>query len=217
MLKARSQLFEQVAFFTDLALLVVCWVGAYALRFHVFGRGDVPPFSGYALQLLPILAVWGVAYRSFDLYRPQRLGSHLSEWWDITKASTLGVLVLVSIMTFAFRSYDYSRIVILSFWVASIVSASLSRAVFREALRVARRRGYNQRYAVVVGGGEPAAEVLRVLRRRPDVGIRVLGLLSDKRDGEGMGVKWLGGIEEIRSVLTRQQVDLVIIALPHTD
>jgi Undecaprenyl-phosphate glucose phosphotransferase len=216
-LKARSQLFEQVAFFTDLALLVVCWVGAYALRFHVFGRGDVPPFSGYALQLLPILAVWGVAYRSFDLYRPQRLGSHLSEWWDITKASTLGVLVLVSIMTFAFRSYDYSRIVILSFWVASIVSASLSRAVFREALRVARRRGYNQRYAVVVGGGEPAAEVLRVLRRRPDVGIRVLGLLSDKRDGEGMGVKWLGGIEEIRSVLTRQQVDLVIIALPHTD
>src|SRR6185436_5007520 len=47
--------------------------------------------------------------------------------------------------------------------------------------------------------------------------IRVVGLLSDKRDGEGMGVKWLGGIEEIRSVLTRQQVDLVIIALPHTD
>src|SRR6185369_14492853 len=93
--------------------------------------------------------------RAFGLYRPQRLGSHLSEWWDITKASTIGVLVLVSIMTFAFRSYDYSRIVILTFWVASIVSVSLSRAVFREALRVARRHGYNQRYAVVVGGGDP--------------------------------------------------------------
>jgi len=216
-LKAHSRLFEQLAFLTDLALIVACWVGAYALRFHVFGHGDIPPFSGYALQLLPILAVWGVAYRAFDLYRPQRLGSHLSEWWDVTKASTLGVLVLVSVMTFAFRSYDYSRIVILTFWAASIVSASLSRAVFREALRVARRRGYNQRYAVVVGGGEPAAEVLRVLRRRPDAGIRVLGLLSDKRDGEGTGVAWLGGIEEIRAVVTSRQVDIVIIALPHTD
>jgi Undecaprenyl-phosphate glucose phosphotransferase len=217
MLKAHSRLFEQVAFVTDLALIVACWLGAYALRFHVFGRGDLPPFNGYALQLLPILAVWGVTYRAFDLYRPQRLGSHLSEWWDITKASTLGVLVLVSIMTFAFRSYDYSRIVILTFWVASIVSVSFSRAVFREALRVARRHGYNQRYAVVVGGGEPAAEVLRVLRRRPDAGIRVLGLLSDKRDGEGMGAAWLGGIEEIRAVVTSRHVDIVIIALPHSD
>jgi len=217
MLKAHSRLFEQVAFVTDLALIVACWVGAYALRFYAFGAKEVPPFSGYALQLLPILAVWGVAYRAFGLYRPQRLGSHLSEWWDITKASTIGVLVLVSIMTFAFRSYDYSRIVILTFWVASIVSVSLSRAVFREALRVARRHGYNQRYAVVVGGGEPAAEVLRVLRRRPDAGIRVLGLLSDKRDGEGAGVAWLGGLEEVRAVLTSRQVDIVIIALPHTD
>ena len=217
MLKAHSRLFEQVAFATDLALIVACWVGAYALRFYAVGAKEVPPFSGYALQLLPILAVWGVAYRAFGLYRPQRLGSHLSEWWDITKASTIGVLVLVSIMTFAFRSYDYSRIVILTFWVASIVSVSLSRAVFREVLRVARRHGYNQRYAVVVGGGEPAAEVLRVLRRRPDAGIRVLGLLSDKRDGEGAGVAWLGGLEEVRAVLTSRQVDIVIIALPHTD
>ena len=102
-------------------------------------------------------------------------------------------------MTFLFRGYPYSRLVIAGFWVASIVMVSLSRAAFREALRVARRNGYNQRYAVVVGGGEPAAEVLRLLRRRPDAGIRALGLLSDKRDGEGAGVPWLGGLEEIRA------------------
>ena len=126
MLKAQSRLFEQLAFVTDLVLLVICWVGAYVVRFYVFGRGDIPPFSGYALQLLPILAVWGVAYRAFDLYRPQRLGSHLSEWWDITKASTLGVLVLIALMTFVFRSYDYSRIVIATFCRA-ITFASLAR------------------------------------------------------------------------------------------
>jgi Undecaprenyl-phosphate glucose phosphotransferase len=217
MLKAHSRLFVQAAFIADLVVIVVCWAAAYWVRFHVLPHGDVPPFRGYALQLLPILVVWGIAYRAFDLYRPQRLGSHVSEWWDITKASTLGVLVLIAIMTFAFRSYEYSRVVIGVFWVASIIGASFSRGVFREVLRVARRRGYNQRYAVVVGGGEPAAEVLRVLRRRPDTGIRVLGLLSDKRDVEGAGVRWLGGIEEIRTVLTTQPVDIVIVALPHSD
>jgi Undecaprenyl-phosphate glucose phosphotransferase len=217
MLKAHSRLFEHLAFVTDLALIVACWAAAYWFRFAVLPHGDIPPFRDYALQLLPILVVWGIAYRAFDLYRPHRLGSYLSEWTDIAKASTLGVLVLVAVMTFAFRSYEYSRIVIGTFWITSIVAASLSRAVFREVLRVARRRGYNQRYAVVVGGGEPAAEVLRVLRRRPDTGIQVLGLLSDKREVEGSGARWLGGIEEIRAVLTSRQVDIVIVALPHTD
>jgi Undecaprenyl-phosphate glucose phosphotransferase len=217
MLKAHSRLFEQLALVTDLVLIAVCWLGAYVVRFNLFGHGDRPPFADYALQLLPILVVWGVAYKAFDLYRPNRLGSHLAEWFDIAKASTLGVLVLVSGMTFFFRGYEYSRLVIVMFWVASIVSVSFSRAAFREGLRFARRRGYNQRYAVVVGGGEPAAEVLRVLRRRRDTGIQVLGLLSDKPEAEGAPVRWLGGIEEIRGVLASQQVDIVVIALPHSD
>ena len=216
MLKAHSRLFEHVTLGVDLVIIAACWVLAYVVRFWVFRAAVIPPFEGYALQLVPILVVWGFAFRAFDLYRPNRLGSRVSEWFDVAKGSTLGVLVLVAVMTFAFRGYDYSRIVILLFWVESIVAASLSRALFREGLRLARRHGYNQRYALVVGGGEPAAEVLRVLRRRADVGIRVLGLLSDKREVPD-NVRWLGGIEDIRAALDRQPVDIVFIALPHAD
>jgi len=217
MLKAHSRFFEHLTLTTDLLLIAACWVLAYVLRFHVFGYVDVPPFEGYGYQLIPILLVWGFAFHAFDLYRPHRLGSHVSEWLDIAKASTLGVLVLIAIMTFAFHSYDYSRVVIAFFWAMSIVVVSLWRAAFREALRVARRHGYNQRYAVIVGGGEPAAEVLRVLRYRLDVGIRVIGLLSDKREADVSGVTWLGGPEDIRTVLDRHTVDIVFIALPHND
>jgi Undecaprenyl-phosphate glucose phosphotransferase len=120
-------------------------------------------------------------------------------------------------MTFLFPRTEYSRLVIAIFWALSIVCIGFSRAVFREALRFARRRGYNQRYAVVVGGGEPAAEVLRVLRQRHDVGISIIGVLSDKRDLPTRDVPYLGGIEEIRAVLERGAVDLVFIALPHAD
>ena len=216
MLKAHSRVFEQLMLMGDLVLVAGSWVAAYVIRFYVIGGVAVRPFENYALQLLPILVVWGVAFKAFDLYRPHRLGSHLAEWFDIAKASTLGVLVLVSIMNFVFRDYDYSRLVIVMFWAMSIAVASFSRAVFREALRVARRRGYNQRYAVIVGGGEPVAEVLRVLRRRPDVGIRVRGVLGDKYESVD-SAKWLGAPEDIRGVLDGQQVDIVIIALPHAD
>ena len=222
MLKAHSRLVENLALAGDLFLIAICWVESYWIRFHLVPRfhlmsvTDVPPFRDYALQLVPILMVWGIAFRTFDLYRPNRLGSRRSEWWDVAKASTVGALVLVSIMTFVFRGHEYSRLVILLFLAQSIVVVSLARAGLREALRFARRHGYNLRYAIVVGGGEPAAEVLRVLNRRRDVGIFVLGLLSDKKEVPE-NVRWLGGIEDVRAVLDRQQVDIVVIALPHAD
>src|SRR5207237_5542985 len=124
----------------DLGLIALCWMSAYAIRFRLMPVTDVPPFRDYALQLLPILLVWGFAFRAFDLYRPNRLASHLSEWVDVAKASTLGALVLVAIMTFAFRGYDYSRLVIAFFWVQSIVAVSFSRRWFREARRIGRPR-----------------------------------------------------------------------------
>ncbi len=178
MLKAHSRLLEHLALAGDLCLIAACWVSAYAIRFHLLRVTDVPPFRDYALQLVPVLIVWGFAFHAFDLYRPSRLGSHLSEWFDVAKASTLGVLVLVAIMTFAFRGYDYSRLVIAFFLVQSVVVVSLARAAFREVLRFARRRGYNQRYAIAPR---------------------------------------LGGLEDIRAVLDRQQVDIVFIALPHSE
>jgi Undecaprenyl-phosphate glucose phosphotransferase len=216
-LKAHSRVFEHLTLATDVILIALCWLAAYGLRFYVVGpplvTPDVPPFREYVLQLAPIVVVWGIAFRWFDLYRPRRLGSYVSEWADVAKASSLGVLVLIAIMQFVFKNIEYSRVVIVYFWALSIVAVSLWRATFREGLRLARRHGVNLRRAVVVGGGGAAAEVLGALRRRPDVGVHVLGLIGDKQ--EDAGGSWLGRFEDLRAILDREQVDLVLIALPH--
>ena len=219
MLRAYARLLEQVMLVTDLLLVAGCWLLAYFLRFYVAGPPafhDVPYLGPYLLMLLPILLVWGIAFRAFDLYRPRRIGSRLSEVADIAKASSMGALVLVTVMTFFFREYEYSRVVIVYFWILSIATVSFARAAFREGLRVARRLGYNQRYALVVGGGELAAAVVQRLRGRPDTGIRILGLVSDDKRGAA-GAAPLGGFADLRAVLDSHQVDHVILALPHED
>jgi Undecaprenyl-phosphate glucose phosphotransferase len=219
MLKAHSRVLEQLMLVGDLVLVAVCWLAAYVIRFHVAGppsRHGIPPIEPYLLMLLPILIVWGIAFRAFDLYRPRRIGSRLSEITDIAKASSLGALVLVSVMTFFFREYDYSRVVIVYFWVLSIASVSFARYVFREVLRFARRHGYNQRYAVVVGGGELAAGVVQRLHARPDIGIRLLGLVGDAKEPAG-SIPSLGGFADLRAVLDAHSVDHVILALAHED
>jgi Undecaprenyl-phosphate glucose phosphotransferase len=222
MLRAPSRLLAQLTLASDLVLIAGCWVAAYMLRFHLLGpfpipRG-LPPFQDYALQLLPILAVWAVAFHTFGLYRPRRLGSYLSEWMDVAKASSVGVLVLIATMTFFFRGYEYSRLVILYFWVLSIVSVSLFRALFREMLRFARRRGYNLRHAIIVGSGEVAAEMARMLHRRPDIGIQVRGFVSDRPELPGTKLTWLGAYKDLRPVLDGTgRIDIIFLALPYEE
>ena len=203
----------------DLFVVAVCWLVAYVVRFYVLGpplRSEIPPLYPYLLMLLPILVVWGVSFRAFDLYRPRRIASHLSEAADLAKASSLGALVLVAVMTFLFREYEYSRVVIVYFWLLSIAAVWLARGTFREALRFARRRGYNLRYAVVVGDGELAATVVSRLAARTDVGIEVLGVVGDDKEGMG-GARRLGGYSDLRAVLDAHVVDHVILALVHED
>ncbi|MFI5327466.1 MAG: undecaprenyl-phosphate glucose phosphotransferase [Candidatus Rokuibacteriota bacterium] len=218
MLKAHSRLLEQGMLVGDLVLVAACWIAAYALRFHVIGpmQHDVPPLSDYLLMLLPILVVWGMSFRAFGLYRPRRIGSHLSEAADVAKASTMGALVLVAVMTFFFRGHDYSRVAIVYFWLLSIAVIWFSRAAFREGLRFARRRGYNLRYAVVVGDGELAAMVVQRMQGRPDVGIQVLGVIGDDKDSP-VGGRRLGGYADLRSVLDANTIDHVVLALAHED
>jgi Undecaprenyl-phosphate glucose phosphotransferase len=219
-LRAYSRLLEQGMLAGDLVLVAGSWVLAYWLRFYVAGPplpfGDVPALGDYLLMLLPILLVWGVAFRAFGLYRPRRIGSHLSEAADVAKASTMGALVLVAVMNFFFHGYEYSRVVIIYFWLLSIGVVWFSRAAFRELLRFARRRGYNLRYAVVVGGGELAAAVVQRMQGRPDVGIQVLGVVSDDKDAAG-AARWLGGYSDLRAVLDAHTVDHVVLALAHED
>ena len=219
MLKAHSKLLEHIMLAGDLLVVAVCWLLAYVVRFYVLGpplRSGIPPLYPYLLMLLPILVVWGVSFRAFDLYRPRRIASHLSEAADLAKASSLGALVLVAVMTFLFREYEYSRVVIVYFWLLSIAAVWLARGTFREALRFARRRGYNLRYAVVVGDGELAATVVSRLAARTDVGIEVLGVVGDDKEGMG-GARRLGGYSDLRAVLDAHVVDHVILALVHED
>ena len=219
MLKAHSRVLEQLMLVGDLLLVAACWLAAYGIRFYVAGppsRHGTPPIEPYLLMLLPILIVWGISFRAFDLYRPRRIGSRLSEVTYISKASTMGALFLVSVMNFFFREYDYSRVVIVYFWVLSIASVSFARYIFREVLRFARRHGHNQRYAVVVGGGELAAGVIQRLHGRPDIGLRLLGLVGDTKESAG-GIPSLGGYADLRAVLDARQVDHVILALSHED
>lgn len=218
MLKRHSEFFKNLLFLSDLILISGCWIAAYFIRFSdpIFPvTKGIPPLEPYLWLLIPIILVWGICFYSLNLYRPRRMGTHLAEFMDLAKANTLCILILVA-LTFFLRSFEFSRLVILYFWILNLVLLGFSRMVFRELLRLLRRLGYNQRHVVIIGAGSLGQRVVYMLQAHPELGMRVRGYLSRKDSKVGQqlhGVPVIGTFQQAREVLT-QQVDVVFLCLP---
>ncbi|HEY7532841.1 MAG TPA: undecaprenyl-phosphate glucose phosphotransferase [Nitrospiraceae bacterium] len=217
MLKRHSQFLQSLLFLFDLAVICACWLISYYLRFleglAPIDKG-IPPFDIYLSLLIPIVVVWGISFRAFNLYRPRRMGTHVAEFFDIAKANTLSVLVLVA-FTFFLRQFEYSRLVFLYFWGLNLMALGFSRMAFREGLRFIRKQGFNQRHCLIVGAGKLGQQVARLVALHSEFGIKVQGFLTRHpnklgRTYEGISVVGLySDIEKYAPAL-----DMVFLCLP---
>ncbi len=218
MLKRHSEFLKSLLFLFDLALICLCWLLAYDIRIAGFPAPvtkGVPPLGPYLGMLIPVVLVWGVAFQAFDLYRPRRMGSHLAEIVDIAKANTMAVLVLVAV-SFFLRQYQFSRLVFVNFWLLNMVALTGSRILFREGLRFMRRRGFNQRYALIVGEGKVGQRLGESLAEHPEFGLTIRGYLARSGDKVGQplpGGAVIGTYDELPNVVQRG-IDLVFVCLP---
>jgi len=218
LLKKHSQFFESLLFIADIFIIAASWFFSYYLRFYsglIPSDKGIPPLKVYAFLIIPIIFIWGFAFKAFGLYRPKRISSYASEAFDITKACIISVLILVSV-TFFFRQYEFSRLVFLFFAGTNIIALSLERWLFREILRYLRRKGYNIRHALIVGAGELAEGILKRIEMHPEIGIKVMGVLSTngyeiEKDMER--IKVIGTYEDIREIIKGSGIETVIIAL----
>ena len=218
MLKRYSEFLKSLLFIIDLGLICACWFAAYYVRFsgaiEPVTKG-IPPIEPYLWLLVPIIGVWGISFQAFDLYRPRRMGTHLAEFLDLAKANTLSVLILVAV-TFFLKQFEYSRLVLLYFWLFNLVALGFSRMLFREGLRLFRRQGYNQRHALVIGTSRLGQRVVEALNRHPELGLKVQGYLTSDQTRVGGTIEGIPICGTYGDALAHVQkgIDLAFVCLP---
>jgi len=103
-------------------------------------------------------------------------------------------------------------VVLLASWT---VLAVMDRLAARLVLRWFRRRGWNMRYAVIVGAGRLAQRLYQVINQNPWTGIQIRYFVDDARtDRKVFGLDVVGPRSRIGSLLAAQPVDIVFVALP---
>jgi len=215
MLYRYSDVFRTLLIGLDLALVAGAWLGAYALRFYsgLSTPLGVPPILDYLYPLAVMLPLFFALFQSQGLYAARRMDSSLGEASGVLRATAMGVLALAA-LSFFFRSYFYSRMMLGFFALMAPVAVIGVRSTIRYALRRARRSGFNLRYVLVVGSGALAESVIERIERRPDAGLRLIGVVADGAIGGAvLGAPVIGRYADLSSILRAQRVDQVLVAL----
>ncbi|WP_431321988.1 undecaprenyl-phosphate glucose phosphotransferase [Rhizobium sp. YTU87027] len=93
-----------------------------------------------------------------------------------------------------------------------------SRFLMAYGIRNWSRNGIMERRAVIVGGGVPAKELIRVLEQQPDNDIRICGIFDDRGEKRSpimvAGYPKLGTVAELVEFVRITRVDMLIISLP---
>jgi Undecaprenyl-phosphate glucose phosphotransferase len=218
MLKTHSELFKGLLLASDLCFVSMAWWFAFALRFRtsVFVEAEPYVLRHYVTAWLVILGVWAVVFELCDFYRPRRLSTHQHETVELIKASGLAAMVFLGVI-FLLHELILSRIVVAVFWFASLFFLSLSHIFFREALRTARRRGYNLRYVLIIGMAAQTDALLTRLKAYRYLGLRVRGIfLLDEVDDTKLAsdAERIKDPNQMAEIVRTREIDQVFVALP---
>jgi len=219
MLKQHHQVVLALLMLADAVAVAAAWLGSYWLRFRLLpvdpAKG-VPALSDKFLPMLPLVVLGHIViFYRLRLYRPRRGESRWHELRDILKAFCVAIVVVVLIDYAMPASHKLSRQFVATYAVVGAGLFALLRMAVRTLTRTLRRRGYNRRFAAIVGSGRMAQRLLRALRANPWTGYEVAYFVDDEPAPEKIHeVPVRHPLAALASIVERYPVDAVFIALP---
>jgi exopolysaccharide biosynthesis polyprenyl glycosylphosphotransferase len=199
-----------------------CFLAAAALSFAAMVQSGalkwqtalVPWTDTTLLYTIGFLVFWHWLMERHRLYESRRTADNRNEHQDVLYATAVGTAALALGVLLAELPFANARFM-LTFGATVTATMLLSRLVMRLTLRVARTRGRNLRFALIVGMGPRGREIAATLEAHPDIGYRVVGFVDDGEVlGAQPGTKPLGSCDDIARLLSKTVIDEVFIALP---
>ncbi len=216
MIKDNQKVFNRLMVIADAAITAVYF------KFYILNNGPgvgVLPVGDYFMLLFFIVPIYMFLYHSCSVYAPKRTVRRRFEVYGIVKANTIGIVALIIVLYMIIREINFSRSVMVYFYVVNVTATSFFRLNLRKGLCSIRRRGYNLKHILLVGYSRAAEEYIDRLNDNPQWGYVVCGILDDHIPGGTLykGVKVLGRLGNLEVILPENKLDEIAITLPLKD
>lgn len=199
----------------DAFVIIIAYFIAWMIKF-LFLDGSVGalPFRIYAAAILPIVPVYLLLYYLFSLYTPKRVQGRRLEMWNIIKANTVGIALILGVL-YLIKMMHFSRELLAIFYFVNVLLETGLRNLIRYFLRSMRKKGYNLKHILLVGYSHAAEEYIDRIIANPQWGYKIRGILDDHVEAgtEYKGVKVLGRIANLMVILPQNRLDEIAITL----
>jgi Undecaprenyl-phosphate glucose phosphotransferase len=206
----------------DLLAINAAFIGVYIQNIDAMSAAGLllPSDPQVAVRFLMLFNISALAVFTLNgLYEMRRGASRVDEAFKVfTAVSLTTVIALITNTLLPELGADdlpWSRDVLAWSWLIALIGCVALRVVHRWVVFWLRRRGIDTRRVLIVGVREPGLLVWQTIRRRPELGYKVQGFLSDSATtGEIVaGLPVLGRTAQLSRVVRATQADEVIIAL----
>lgn len=223
MIKDNQKYFNRLNLLMDAVVVALSYSAAWLIKFATPLADTEPGVTALSTQtyfsaLYFIVPGYVLLYYFFNMYTPKRATRRKYEIGSIFKANTIGMLLFMVVL-YGINQPDFSRSLILIFYVINSFLATLSRSMIRNILQYFRKKGYNLKYVLLVGYSRAAEEYITRINANPQWGYVVRGILDDRVPGGTLykGVKVLGRIENLLYILPENKLDEIAVTLALED
>ena len=212
------------AFLYDLMVVSVAFLLSLALRFEIFDPLALPVESLQMVFFISI-AVQAVCLYHSGLYQGVWKFSSIPDLTRVIKGSTLAVVCSVIVLFLYNRLETIPRATFFINWVLLIIGLGGGRFGYRLWKDEIQRKGYffdklhhkQITNTLIIGAGNAGVQLVKDIKSNPEVDFHIVGLIDDNPLYQGrtiMGVKVLGGREDIGTWVKKYRVEKVFIAVP---
>ena len=212
-------------FIFDMIMIVVCLVVSYLLRFE-FNLALAGMYLSSAIWMLVLcLIIKPLVYIRFGLYRHLWAYASIDELRLIVMAVATSSVSVTLIMLLlqrlnVFTGFPRSVPIIdflLSLLAVGGIRMGIRLVASQKAARATRAAQKYMKRVLIVGAGEAGVMVCKEMLKNPQLHLKPIGFIDDDKNKisqEVNGVRVLGLISQVDSLIDRYYVDTVLFAIP---
>ena len=156
--------------------------------------------------------VWVVIFASLSIYDGRKFLRAADELAALFLSTFIASISSAGILYFSYR--EVSRALFVLFVFIAFLLCFAWRVLARAYFRARPQAGTVYRRLLVVGSGPLGQDVGRHIRTSGRENLSLAGFVDDGNPGDR--ANYLGALDELKTVITRQQVTDVVIALPYS-
>jgi len=206
----------------DVLMTAIAFVLAYRVRQVVpFPTTplEIVGFVNYLPMMIAQVGTVVVVFYVNRLYHIARAQSRVDTLYAVFAAVSVATMLSVAISAMTLKNtifeLDFPRAMVLYAWLLGVILITLGREVHRIFWKNLRARGIGHDQVLVVGSGEAAEAIIRLVQLSPALGYDLVGVVSSNGDEQQTaGVEVLGTVSDLAEILDRVEVQEIIIALP---